>query len=100
MDADMLKKVGIGIIMGLFIGYFILWGQTYSELNTQYQQLNHDYIKLNQSYNFLQQNYTILKQECGQALIKYEQCVGRENFFEWINRLTTLGGLAKFLGLI
>ena len=100
MNADDWIKIAIGIAIGLFIGYFFLWGQTYSELNTKYQQLNQNYVRLNQSYNSLQQNYTQLRQECGQALVKYEQCIGRENFFEWVNRLSTLGGLAKYLGLL
>lgn len=94
-----LIEIVFWIVVGLLIGY-LLWGQTYSELSDKYQQLSQNYNQLNQNYVSLQQNYTQLSQECGQALQKYEACIGRETFFNWVSRLSSLGGLAKLLGLI
>ena len=59
-----------------------------------------DYQELNDSYVELQQNYTLLQSECSQVLRKYQDCVGREDFFTWVDRFFTLRNLAKLIGLI
>lgn len=97
---DDLIKIGIGVAIGLFIAYFFLWGETYSDLNQKYDVLQKDYQKLNNSYVELQQNYTLLQSECSQVLQKYSDCVGREDFFTLVDRFFTLRNLAKLIGLI
>ena len=92
--------IGMGIIIGLAIAYFFLWGKPYSILESKYNQLNQDYEALNQNYLTLQQEHNALKSECGEVLKKYQACVGREDFFTWVERFNTLAGLAKFIGLI
>lgn len=89
------NKIGVALlagVIGLLIGYMI-WGQTYTQLNSAYQELN-------ENYNLLQKNYTQLKEDCEQILIRYNSCVDRETFFEWVNRLSSIASLAKFIGLI
>lgn len=99
-NEDVVIIVIIGIIIGMVIAYFFLWGKPYSDLNQKYTSLQEDYQELNSSHMELRQEYTQLSKECGQLLKKYESCVSRETFFEWVNRLSSLGGLAKLLGLI
>lgn len=86
--------------------YFFLW-EPYNELKIKYDKLNQShmelqqkYDRLNQDYISLQSNYNKLKDESSQALKELESCKGRENFFTWLDRFSTLAGLAKFIGLI
>ncbi len=114
-EANILVILIIIVVLG-FIVYYVadsLAEKRCSDTNWKYQQLQYDYNKLNQSYfslnqsyfelsqNYtnLNQNYTQLKNECGQALKNYEACIGRENFFTWVNRFSSLLGLAKLLGI-
>lgn len=75
----------MGIAIGLFVAYFFLWGATYSELK--------------QENNQLRQDYELLQKECGEVLKAYNSCVGREDFFTWIDRFMTLRNLAKLAGI-
>lgn len=107
MNEDIIKGVVVGAIVGLLIAYYFLWGKSYSELNSKYDKLNQDYFilkqnydQLNQNYITLQSNYTNLKTECTQALKDYKACIGRENFFTWVQRFQSLLGLAKLVGII
>ncbi|MFA5071589.1 MAG: hypothetical protein WC511_04470 [Candidatus Pacearchaeota archaeon] len=94
-----LFMVFVSIIIGVIIGY-ILWGQGYSNLDNKYIQLQGDYQRLNSEYVELNQTYISLQQDTKQILINYQQCIGREDFFTWVNRLSSLAGLAKLIGLI
>lgn len=93
MNNDDIIKILIGVAIGLFVAYFFLWGETYSELKQENIQLKQDYAKLNESYN-------ILQKECGEVLQAYKACVGREDFFTWVDRFFALKNLAKLLGLL
>src|SRR3989344_6981607 len=71
-------KYIVGIIIGLLIGYFLLWGEPYSKLKTEYNDLNSKYTQLNEDYNLLYQNYQKIKEEneaiqedVGKLLIDY-----------------------------
>ena len=92
--------IGLGALGALDVAYFFLWGVPYDELNSKYNELNQDYAQLNNNYINLQQNYTQLKTECSEALKQYEACLGRENFFTWVDRFLTLRTLAGLLGLV
>ena len=93
MKNEDIIKILIGIGIGLFVAYFFLWGQTYSGLKQENAQLREDYIELNESYDNLQK-------ECGKVLQAYKACVGREDFFTWVDRFFALKNLAKLLGLL
>ena len=100
MSGNQIGYIIFGIIIGLVVSYLFLWGEPYSKLDAKYKQLTQDHNQLDQNYILLQQEHNQLKQECGEVLKRYESCVGRETFFEWVNRLSSLASLAKFLGLI
>jgi len=100
MEKDVLIIGAVGLIIGLAIAYFFLWGEPYSELNNKYNELNEDYVQLNSSYTKLQQDHTKLQNECTEVLKEYKACVGREGFFTWINRFLSLRSLAILVGLI
>jgi len=89
-----------GVIITLLTSYFFLWGKPYLELESKYNQLVNDHYQLNLTYNSLQQNYTNLQKECSEVLTKYQQCIGKEDFFTWIDRFLSLRSLAILLGLI
>jgi hypothetical protein len=93
MKPEDIFYIGLGIAIGLFIAYFFWSGQSYYDLKGDYKQCQIDYQELNESYNQLQE-------ETGQLLRKYQSCVGRETFFEWVNRLTSLSKLARLFGII
>lgn len=97
-------KIVIGIVIGLGIAYFFLWGKPYLELKPKYEQLNQTHIelqqkydKLSQDYISLQSDYNKLRDESTQALKELKACKGRETFFTWVDRFSSLAALAKFL---
>ena len=87
----------IGVLIGLGIGYFFLWGQPYSELNNKYinlqnnyRLLNENYNKLNQDYLQLRADYDLLKKDTKQLLVEY---VTQETLWQ-------ISGLEKYRRLI
>ena len=114
MNAKDIGYIILGVVIGLGIAYYFLWGEKYTELNLRYDELSQNYTKLNQDYNKLKQDYDQLNQkyttlqldynklrdESGQALGELKACKGRETFFTWVARFQSLAGLAKYIGLI
>jgi len=87
----------VGVLIGLGVAYFFLWGQPYSELNGRYNKLVQDYQQLNIKYNQLNEECTKIKSDCEafkadtkQLLVTY---VAQETLWE-------ISGMEKYRRLI
>jgi len=89
--------VGIGILIGLGVAYFFLWGQPYSNLQNKYQSLQQNYSDLQKDYQELNQSYSKLKEECDE--IKKST---RELLTQYLTRevLWEISGISKYRRLI
>ena len=103
MNADDWMKIGIGVVIGLFIGYFFLWGETYSDLNQKYNKLQIEYLELNNSYIKLQEDhiklqseFNLLRKDVKQLLGEY---VAKETLWE-ISGLEKYRRVIEILGII